>query len=111
MIQTDRPGAFITSRPEWTIQDACINAADNTQLNVTQGPFFWSDGAWQADVTVLAKGSPEGGEPLRLTLRISPDTLRRWREVSINPLVEACAQLRDHIRTARQGYIGTLTLL
>jgi hypothetical protein len=111
VIQTDRPGAFLSSRPEWTIQGACINAADKTELHVTQGTFFWFEGAWQADVTVLAKGSEEGTEPLRLVLRISPDTLRRWREVSINPFVEACAQLRDHIRSARHGHVGTLTLL
>jgi hypothetical protein len=109
VFTTDSHWAFTNVRPEWTIDHSCLTAHDGSSIDVSQMPFRWLDGAWVADVTV--RRSDSGREPLHLRLRISPDTLRRWKDIEINPYLEACAQLRDHIRSARPGSVGTLTLL
>ena len=31
----------------------------------------------------------------RASLRVTPDTLRWWKEAGINPFLEACAQLKN----------------
>lgn len=52
---------------------------------------------WEAE-TLVAGVADSLSPPQRVLIRIAPDTLRRWKEVDIDPLHEACAQLQDHLR-------------
>lgn len=87
---------FLSSRPEWTVNGALLNVPDGRAARVTQSPFLWVDGAWEALVTILPIEASEGLQTQEVQVRVTPDTLRRWNEVGINPFLEACAQLRDY---------------
>jgi hypothetical protein len=109
---TDLTGAYLASRPEWTLHAAGLNARDGSLARVEQpNGFHWADLAWQSEVVIRHLGDRAGETPVITVVRVTPDTLRRWKEVSINPFIEACAQLRDHWWSARPGVTGTLTLL
>jgi hypothetical protein len=87
---------------------SCGNGAD---VRVEQTPFRWVEGVWETE-TVATGPSLGDTAPTRVILRVSPDTLRRWKELSINPFVEACAQLGEHLRqSSRHGHLTALTLL
>lgn len=110
---TDLPGAYLASCPDWTLNCATLTARDGSLARIEeQTPFHWEQLAWQTEISIRLGAEREGQpEDLRLTVRITPDTLRRWKQVSIDPLIEACAQLQDHCRSARTGAVSTLTLL
>jgi hypothetical protein len=80
-------------------------------VRLIQTPFVWAEGAWETEVTMTPIEAPEGVQSARVKARVTPDTLRRWNEVGINPFIEACAQIQDHWRRARPDIVETLTLL
>jgi hypothetical protein len=99
-------GTFLASRPEWTLVGAVVGA-----FTIDHAPFRWIEGLWETE-TVLTKPHQNGAQPTRVVLRISPDTLRRWKDVGINPFLEACAQLEEYLRIpTRHGHLTALTLL
>lgn len=111
MLLTDSPNAFLSARPEWTLAGAFLSCGKGSNFAVEQTPFRWIDGFWETETTVSGPGMT-GITPTRVVVRVSPDTLRRWKEVAINPFVEACAQLGEHLRqSARHGHLTSLTLL
>lgn len=76
-----------------------------------QTPFRWVDGFWETETVVSGPCIAEDATT-RVVLRVSPETLRRWKEVAINPFLEAGAQLGEHLRqSARHGRLTSLTLL
>jgi hypothetical protein len=103
--------SFLSSRPEWTVNQALLKLADGNAVRLSQTPFVWSEGAWEADVTLTPIEAPPGVESTYVKVRVTPGTLRRWSEVGINPFVEACAQLQEYWRSARPGLQETLTWL
>ncbi len=103
--------SFVTTQPEWTLNGALLTHGEEAVARVAQGPFLWIEGAWEADVSILPVEVPEGMESIRLNVRVTPDTLRRWRDVGINPFIEARAQLKIHWQSAKAGRVDTLTLL
>ncbi len=114
MIATlaDLSGSYLTSRPDWTLAGTTITTREGSAAHVEQTPFHWSEFAWQTEVTIRLEAVLETASHLATTIvRITPDTLRRWKQVSIDPVIEACAQLQDHWRSARDGDPGVLTLL
>ena len=79
-------------------------------VTLSQTPFRWIEGVWESETFVTHNGDSD--DPTRVILRISPETLRRWKDVGIDPFVEACAQLEEHLRGhARHGHLSALTLL
>jgi hypothetical protein len=78
---------------------------------IEQRPFEFADGAWQASVDIVPIEPLNGMRTVSVFLRVTPDTVRRWREIGINPFVEARAQLHDHWRSMLDGGGDTLTLL
>ena len=107
----DPSRSFLSSRPEWTLHAALVTAVDGQVARIEQFPFIWNEGAWEAEITVFPIGVPEGGQSTKALVRVTPDTLRRWKEVEINPFIEACAQVADHWRRAKPGRKLTVTLL
>jgi hypothetical protein len=103
------PRAFLGRRPEWTLDGACVENDSRPQWNIDQRPFHWADGVWEAQVIATARDQSEAGDSRRVILRIAPDTVRRWKEIGINPFLEACAQLKDHLRS--RAFPGEMTLL
>jgi hypothetical protein len=103
--------SFLSSLPEWTVNQALLKLADGSAVRLLQTPFTWLDGAWEAEVTLTPIEAAEGVESAQVTVRVTPTTLRRWSEVGINPFLEACAQLQEYWRTARPGLRETLTWL
>src|SRR5688500_12044536 len=95
MYLADSPGAFLSSFPEWSLADGTLTCPDGNEGRIDQRPFHWADGVWEAEVRIFRGDEHE--PPHRAPVRIAPETLRRWKEVGIDPLVEACAQLRDHL--------------
>ena len=80
-------------------------------FSLEQTAFHWVDGIWEADVVIQRIGRPDL-VPHQLTLRIASDTVRRWKDIGINPFLEACAQLKEHIcGTQGSGTASFLTLL
>lgn len=102
--------AFLSSRPEWTVNGALLKTSDGRAARVTQSTFIWVDGAWEATVTILPIEASQGTRTLELKVRVTPDTLRRWHDVGINPFLEASAQLQEFWRTAKPK-AGQLTWL
>ena len=90
---------------------ALLKLPDGSAVRLLQTPFVWSEGAWEADVTMTPIEAPEGIESTQVKVRVTPNTLRRWSEVGINPFIEACAQMQEYWRTARPGLNETLTWL
>ena len=106
---TDSHGSFLTSRPEWTLEGALLKSGEST-LAVEQPPFRWTDGLWEAEAVV--NGTNHNKTPTRVVLRVSPETLRRWKDLEINPFLEACAQLEEYLRIqTRHGHLTALVLL
>ena len=107
----DSQSAFLSAPPEWTLTGAVLHCADGREALLSQTPFRWIDGMWESE-TVVTHCDENGNEPTRVVLRISPETLRRWKEVAIDPFIEACAQLEEHLRhQARHGHLSALMLL
>jgi hypothetical protein len=103
--------SFLASRPSWTLNDALLKLEDQSAVRLSQTPFVWNEGAWEADVMLTPIEAPEGVQSLAVRVRVTPTTLRRWSEVGINPFIEACAQLQEHWRRGRPGVVETLTWL
>jgi hypothetical protein len=103
--------SFLASRPEWTVNQALLKLQDGSAVRLLQSPFVWNEGAWEADVLMTPIEAPEGVHSAEVKVRVTPNTLRRWSEVGINPFLEACAQLKEHWRRAKLGIIETLTWL
>jgi hypothetical protein len=111
MVTFTESESFLASRPAWTVNQALLKLRDGNAVRLAQTPFVWSEGAWQADVTLTPIEAPEGVQSALVKVRVTPNTLRRWAEVGINPFLEACAQLQEHWRRARAGIVETLTWL
>lgn len=111
VIFPDSSQAFLSSRPEWTLNGALLKTDDGRAARVAQSAFAWAAGAWEATVTILPIEAPQGTRTLEVKARVSPDTLRRWQDVGINPFLEACAQLQEYWRTARPSKADNLTWL
>lgn len=112
LLIADSSSAFLAARPEWTLSGARLPCGNGVgAIAVRQTPFRWLDGVWETETQVTG-ASIESRVPTRVVLRVSPETLRRWKEVGINPFLEACAQLSEHLRLhARHGHLTSLTLL
>ena len=110
---TDLSGSYLTSRPDWTLTGATITTREGARARVEEeSPFHWTELAWQTEVSIRLEAALDAPfNIVRMIVRVTPDTLRRWKQVSIDPVIEACAQLQDHWRSARGGDTGTLTLL
>lgn len=101
MVSLASSNAFLTMRPSWTVAGAIV-AVGVEDSSLDQTPFRWIDGIWEAAVDV--RHADNGNAPWhQLTLRISPDTVRRWNEAGINPFIEACAQLKEHLAGVRRA--------
>lgn len=111
MTFIDDPHPFIPARPEWTLSGVILTCGESDDLSVDQTPFRWVEGVWETETVVTNPHHPSN-EPTRVILRISPETMRRWRDAGINPFLEACAQLEEHLRmSARHSHLTALTLL
>ena len=107
----DSSSAFLSSPPAWTVNGALLQTPDGRAARVTQRPFTWVDGAWDTTVTILPVEASTDARTLEVRVRITPDTLRRWSDVGINPFLEACAQLEEYWRTAKSTDFARLTWL
>ena len=111
MFLTNPSGAFLSPRPEWTLSGAAVSLNGSASHKVEQTAFRLVDGVWEAE-TVLRSGKRAEIHPTRVVLRVTPETLRRWKEAGINPFLEACAQLREHLlRHTRHHHLTALTLM
>lgn len=111
MFLTDSSSAFLSARPEWTLSGAEVALNGGPSHRIEQTTFRLINGFWEAE-TVLRCGEPDDIPLTRVVLRVTPETLRRWKEIGINPFLEACAQLREHLlRHRRQNHLTALTLL
>jgi hypothetical protein len=111
VIFPDSSQAFVSSRPLWTVNGALLKTSDGRAARVMQTAFLWVDGAWEAIVTILPiEATPRSGS-VEVKVRVTPDTLRRWTEVGINPFLEACAQLQELWRTGNPIRVPSLTWL
>jgi hypothetical protein len=108
---SDSAPAFLSSRPEWTVNGALLKASDGRAARLTQTPFVWIDGAWETTITILPIEATEGTRTREVKVRVTPDTLRRWSDVGINPFLEACAQVQEHWRSPRRADAAHLTWL
>jgi hypothetical protein len=107
---SESSGSFLASRPEWALVGAVLGSGEGA-FTIDHTPFRWIDGLWETE-TVLTKAKQNGDSPTRVVLRISPETLRRWKDLRINPFLEACAQLEEYLRIpTRHGHLTALTLL
>jgi hypothetical protein len=105
----DAGRSFLTTPPDWTISDRSVIWPDGEPGRIEQRPFHWVNGVWEAEVMIHRRDALRASH--RALVRVVPDTLRRWKEIGIDPHVEACAQLRDHLRRVRDGEVSLLTLL
>jgi hypothetical protein len=103
--------AFLGARPEWTCSGALLKDEDGSAARIEQTQFLWFEGAWEAHITIHPIEPLEGMNTVSMKVRITPDTLRRWSTVGINPFLEACAQLQEFWRVSGRGNIDTLTYL
>jgi hypothetical protein len=108
---TGTSGSFLSVRPEWTLAGAIVSFTYGPNQTVEQSAFRLVDGFWEAEA-VLRCDDADDRPATRVVLRVTPDTLRRWKEVGINPFLEACAQLQEHLRFhTRHNHLTALTLL
>jgi hypothetical protein len=106
-----RSNAFLALRPEWTLAGATLSCGAGGDVSLEQTAFHWVDGIWEADVVIQRSATPDA-VPHQVTLRIASDTVRRWKDIGINPFLEACAQIQEHICGAQgSGTASFLTLL
>ena len=110
-FSSDQQQSFLATRPEWTCKGALLKSGEGRAARVEQGAFLWVDGAWEAELSIFPVEPSPGVHTIVLRARVTPDTLRRWSDVGINPFIEACAQLQDHWRRARPETIDMLTWL
>ena len=111
MFLAGTSGSFLSARPEWTLAGAVVPSRDGPNHTIEQTAFRLVNGFWEAEA-VLRCDDPDDSPPTRVVLRVTPDTLRWWKEAGINPFLEACAQLREHLRRhARHNHLTALTLL
>ena len=99
--------SFLALRPEWTLTGAMLECGTRGDFTLDQRPFRWLEGVWEADV-VVTPADPDT-VPHQLKLRIESETVRRWKDIGINPFLEACAQIREHLCGERGG--GTASYL
>lgn len=111
MVVLQEPNAFISSRPEWTLNEVLITTPDEQAARLVQTPFAWTDGAWTAEVSIVPIEATNGTQTLVMNVRVTPDTLRRWKDVGINPFIEARAQVQESWRSVQGQNFATLTLL
>ncbi|HXG89544.1 MAG TPA: hypothetical protein VNJ02_14540 [Vicinamibacterales bacterium] len=101
--------AFLSAPPVWSLAGKQLACADLDDAVLEQHPFRWSHGMWESETRVIR---PDGVPTHVVRLRIARETLRRWREAGIDPAVEACAQLTDHLnRQSSRVDDSVLTLL
>jgi hypothetical protein len=104
------PNAFLGVRPEWTFSGTTVSVQGHT-LRLDQPPFRWIEGMWETELE-LHSADDVDRLPRQIVVRVSPDTLRRWKAVAINPFLEACAQVKEHLeRRASPAELSILTLL
>ena len=102
---------FLTVPPDWTLEGVSLPCDDIENAVLEQHPFRWINGLWEAE-TVVARAFGSPNPPHVVLIRIAPDTLRRWKDLAIDPLIEACAQLKDHLLAgALTNQRSVLTLL
>ncbi len=111
LMLTESSQAFLGTRPEWTCSGALITCPNGESARVVQTPFMWTDGAWQSELTIHPIEASNGRKSVSMTVRVTPDTLRRWATVGINPFLEACAQLQEHWYRTNRVAQTTLTWL
>ena len=112
MLAFESSGSFITVRPEWTLHGAFLESPDGDGARIVEEkPFEFADGAWEAVLSIVPVEPSDDMQTLSVVIRVTPDTARRWREIGINPFLEACAQLRDHWKSILAGAREPLTLL
>ena len=99
---------FLDIRPSWTLDGAVVSLPKG-DVTLEQSTLRLMDGVWQCQVS--ARGPVEGVPPHRILLRVAPHTLRRWKEIEINPFLEARAQIREHLTQKDLGAMSLLTLL
>jgi len=111
MFMTGTSGSFLAVRPEWTLAGAVVTFGYGSNQTVEQSAFRLVDGFWVAEA-VLRCDDSDDSPPTRVVLRVTPDTLRWWKEAGINPFLEAWAQLQEHLRFhTRHNHLTALTLL
>lgn len=111
VVFKDSSGSFVTSRPEWTLDGATCTSRDGRPARIEQSPFVWNDGAWESQLTIIPIQPAAGERSINGLLRVTPDTMRRWKEVEIDPVIEACAQVADAWRSAKADEPLTVILL
>lgn len=112
ILDSPSAGPFLPSRPEWTLTGTTIRYGDRPRCPIEQTPFRLIDGMWETEALVVGSESAAQAGTTRVVIRIAPETLRRWHEVGLNPLVEASAQMEEHLRlSSRHGHLTALTLL
>jgi hypothetical protein len=99
---------FLDIRPSWTLDGAVVSLPSG-DVSLEQLPFLWSAGIWQSDV--FARNGDDAVAPRRVLLRVATHTLRRWKELGLNPFLEARAQIRDHLAQRNLTAVSMLTLL
>ena len=113
MLLGQSPNTFLGMPPEWSLAGLQIKMLDGSDVRVDQQPFQWCQGVWEAEVIATTDDRADRLPiPGRIMVRVSPETLRRWKEAGIDPLREAFAQLQEHIlRRLSLGELSLLTLL
>jgi hypothetical protein len=101
--------SFLMLRPEWTLTGAMLRCGARGDFTLEQRPFRWIEGVWEADVIVSPADTDK--VPHQLTLRIASDTVRRWKDIGINPFLEACAQMKEHLCGERGGHTRSYLVL
>jgi hypothetical protein len=112
MFWVNGSNAFLGMFPQWTLAGAVLAVGKAARdWVVDQRPFHWAHGVCETEVTVRPVDETDT-IPHRIVMRITPDTVRGWREIGINPFIEACAQLKEHLGGNRPtGELTLLTLL
>lgn len=111
VVFKDSSRSFVSSRPEWTLDGCPLTTSDGRPARIEQSPFVWNDGAWESQITILPIQPTESDRSVNGMLRVTPDTLRRWKDVEIDPAIEACAQVTDAWRSASPDAPLTVILL
>ena len=109
MLLAEHPFShFLDIRPSWTLDGAVVSLPAG-EVSLEQSTFRLTDGVWQCQVT--ARRPAETAVPHCILLRVAPHTLRRWKELEINPFLEARAQIHEHLTQKDLGAMSLLTLL
>lgn len=103
------PHSFLGASPDWSLAGADLKDG-RLAWQLDHGPFHWADGVWETEIAARPLDAPESS-PLHVMLRVAPETLRNWKALHLDPIVEACAQLKDHLKRAPREDVTLLTLL